>query len=252
MEAVQNRQFGGAAVSILPTAEEVARAVAERFVETANSAIAERGKFAVALAGGSTPKRAYEVLASPEFHDRVDWSSVYIFFGDERTVPPDDPQSNYRMAREAMLDALPIPADHIFRMKGEADPETAAREYEQRMRFFFPSSDWPRLDLVLLGMGEDGHTASLFPNTTALSERSRWVVNNRVDKLRTNRLTLTLPAINRAASVLFAATGAPKADVLKAVLNPASEADKLPASMIQPVNGRLEWSVDRQAAAELL
>jgi 6-phosphogluconolactonase len=252
MEAVQARQIGKASVKVFPTSEDVARAVAERFVDTANSAISERGKFAVALAGGSTPKRAYEMLASPDFRDRVDWSRVYVFFGDERPVPPDDPQSNYRMAREAMLDALPIPADHIFRIKGEGDPEAAAREYEQRLRFFFPSTDWPRLDLVLLGMGDDGHTASLFPNTGALSERSRWVVNNRVDKLRTNRLTLTLPAINHAASVLFGVTGSAKSGTLKAVLNPSTEADKLPASLIQPVNGRLEWFVERPAAAEIL
>jgi 6-phosphogluconolactonase len=251
MAKAEQRQFDGARVFIYPTPPGVARSVAEEFVSLSQEAILQRGRFAVALAGGSTPRAIYELLASTEFKGAVDWARVFVFFGDERCVPPDDNESNYRMAREALLDHVPIPPSNIFRMKGELAPADAATEYEKELRKFFPSLEWPRFDLILLGMGDDGHTASLFPGTDALNETERWVVSNHVEKLHTDRLTLTLPAINHAARIIFTVTGDAKTPVLKRVLKPASDTDKLPASRVRAVDGTTEWHVDQRAARDL-
>jgi 6-phosphogluconolactonase len=237
---------------IYTDADGVARAAADRFVEIAQAAIAERGRFTVALSGGSTPRRMYELLASVEYRNRVSWASVHIFFGDERCVPPTDPESNYRMAVEAMISRLPIPAQHTHPMKCEDDPVEGARLYEQELRSFFDAATaWPRFDLVLLGMGDDGHTASLFPGTPAISEQHAWVMANRVEKLKTFRITLTAPAINHAAHTLFMVTGAGKAERLAEVLYGPRDPDRLPAQLIQPVDGSLTWLVDRAAASLL-
>ena len=237
---------------IFDNAEQVARAAADRFTEIAQASIADRGRFSVALAGGSTPRLTYELLASLEYRDRIAWGSVHLFFGDERSVPPTHDESNYRMASEALISRLPIPAENVYRMTGENDPATGARLYEKALRAFFDNAPWPRFDLVLLGMGDDGHTASLFPHTPALAERHAWVVANRVEKLKTFRLTLTPPAINHAAHIIFMVTGAGKAARLAEVMRGPRDPERLPAQMIQPVDGSLTWLVDQAAAANLL
>ena len=231
--------------------EEVARAAADRFVEIAGAAMRERGRFSVALSGGSTPKRAYELLASEDYRDKLGWSKAHIFFGDERCVPPDDTESNYRMANEAMLSRVALPARNIHRIQGVGDPVANARLYEDELRTFFNDALWPRFDLVLLGMGDDGHTASLFPGTAALKEEQAWVAANWVEKFNAYRITLTLPAINHAAHIAFLVTGESKADRLAEVLSGENLPVQLPSQLIKPANGSLEWLIDKAAAARL-
>ena len=239
-------------VTVLESAEAVARAAAERFAELAQSAVRERGRFAVALAGGSTPRRAYELLAGDDYSGgRVDWSKVHVFFGDERMVPPDDAESNYRMASEAMLSRLPIPPENLHRINGLGDAVANARLYEDELRTYFDSGRWPRFDLVLLGMGDDGHTASLFPDTGALDEREAWVAANWVEKLSAHRVTLTAPAINGAAHVLFLVTGASKAGPLAEILTGEFDPRRRPSQLVRPSDGSVEWLVDEAAAARL-
>jgi 6-phosphogluconolactonase len=243
-EHTSNMRVGG-------DAEEVARAVTQRFVELARASVAERGTFSVALAGGTTPKRVYELLAGEEFKSGVPWESVHIFFGDERCVPPDHADSNYRMAHEALLSRVPVPEKNIHRMRGEGDAAANASLYEDELRSFFGDVEWPRLDLVMLGMGDDGHTASLFPDTTALEERRAWVVANWVEKFETWRVTLTAPAINHARRVIFVVTGAGKAARLAEILKGERDPARLPSQLIEPAEGTLEWFVDHAAAANL-
>jgi 6-phosphogluconolactonase len=250
-------------VEVLPDSARLARAGAEHFVALATGAIATRGRFAVALSGGETPRRMHAELSRAPFLDQVDWPRVHVFWGDERCVPPEHPDSNYRMARETLLDRVPLPAANIHRIRGEIAPQQAAAEYEQELRAFFagsagraPSGDAggpPRFDLILLGLGEDGHTASLFPRTPALRERRRWVVAQHVSKLDAWRITLTLPVINAAADVIFLVSGAKKAETLQRVLADAApaDADELPARMVAPTAGRVAWLVDAAAAALL-
>jgi 6-phosphogluconolactonase len=238
-------------VRIFDDASEVARAAADRFIEIARAAIDKRGRFSVALAGGSTPKRAYELLASDEYQDQLDWSKVHIFFGDERTVPPDDAESNYRMVNEAMLSRLPLPPENIHRIQGVGDAVANARLYEDELRTYFNDALWPGFDLVLLGMGDDGHTASLFPGSPALNERQVWVVANWVEKFKAYRITLTAPAINHAAHVIFLITGENKAERLAEVLSDGRDAERLPSQLINPMNGSLEWLTDKAASAHL-
>ncbi|HEX9049135.1 MAG TPA: 6-phosphogluconolactonase, partial [Anaeromyxobacter sp.] len=229
-------------------AEEVARAAAEEVALAAARADAARGRFTLALAGGSTPRRLYALLADARapFRARVPWERTHVFFGDERPVPPEHPDSNYRMAREALLDRVPVASVH--RIPGE-DP-AAAEAYEDELRRFFevpPGGPPPRLDLVLLGLGEDGHTASLFPGSPALDERARWVVSPFVERLGTRRTTLTLPILDRARAVVFLATGAGKAGALARVLAAAPGAAPLPAARVRPDAGAVVWIVDRAA-----
>lgn len=229
--------------------EKLARAAAEKFVELARESIRDHGRFSVALAGGSTPARVYELLGS-EFKDQIDWSRVHLFFGDERPVPPDHPDSNYRMAYEKLISRVPIPAENVHRMIGEA-PEESARAYEEELRRHFSGEAWPRSDLIYLGLGDDGHTASLFPGTAGLKEDNAWVVSNWVDKLKTHRITLTPPVLNRSAHVVFLITGKNKADPLREVLEGSFDPERLPAQLINPEEGTLEWFVDRDAAGML-
>jgi 6-phosphogluconolactonase len=235
-------------VQVFDNPEAVAQAAADRFVQASTEAIAARGRFDVALSGGTTPKRVYQLLASKDYRNKVDWGRVHIFFGDERCVPMDHPDSNYRMVREALLSQVPIPNENIFPIQGDGDPKLNAQKYEQQLRKLFKDSDWPRFDLVFLGLGEDAHTASLFPGTSALHEDKAWVVANWVEKLNTWRITLTVPAINHAARILFLVTGSSKAKPLSAVINGSGNS---PAQLINPSNGSLEWLIDK-AAAELL
>jgi 6-phosphogluconolactonase len=238
-------------IRILESDEEVARAAADCFVDIGLSAISALGRFSVVLAGGSTPRRTYELLATEEHRNRIPWPKVHIFFGDERCVPPTDATSNYRMADEAMISRLPIPTHNVHRMAGEGDAVANASLYQSDLQTFFDEAPWPRFDLVLLGMGNDGHTASLFPGTRALSEGEAWVRANWVEKLNAYRITLTPPAINNAANVIFLVTGAGKAKSLLQVLRGAREPQKLPAQLIQPAAGSLLWLVDKTAAGNL-
>jgi len=227
----------------------LAREVADRFVKHANEAIAARGRFDVALAGGSTPKAAYALLASAEYRERVDWTHVRFYFSDERCVPPDDAESNYRMAREAMLAPLEIPDDRVSRMHGEDAPERAAANYAAILREL--GGEVPVLDLVMLGMGPDGHTASLFPGTKALEEKERWVVANWVEKFNSARITFTFPVINAASNVLFLIAGPDKADMLHEVLVSHRKEQSYPVQRVKPENGDLIWMLDRAAAERL-
>jgi 6-phosphogluconolactonase len=238
-------------IKIYDDAEAVAVAAAERFVELAAAAMEATGSFSVALAGGSTPKRIYELLASDDWQGRVRWDDVHIFFGDERSVPPDHRDSNYRMANETLLSRVPLPVPNVHRITGEGDASANASRYEDELRSYFGDVQWPRFDLVMLGMGDDGHTASLFPGTEALSEQSAWVVANWVEKFDTYRITLTAPAINHARHVIFNVTGAGKAERLPEVLHGARDTERLPSQLIRPVEGRLEWFADRAAAEKL-
>jgi 6-phosphogluconolactonase len=242
-------------VEILADGEAIARRAAEEFLRTANEAVAQRGAFTVALAGGSTPKALYSLLVTdPAFRDHLPWERMNFFFGDERHVPPDSDQSNFRMANESLFCKAPIQPGQIFRIRAEyPDAEKAALEYEQVLRAYFKLADgeYPRFDLVLLGMGDEGHTLSLFPGTKALHASNRVVVRNWVGKLYTDRVTLTAPAANQANRVIFMVTRADKAPALKAVLEGPYEPDQLPAQLIQPASGKLLWLAD-QAAGSML
>jgi 6-phosphogluconolactonase len=238
-------------ITVFDEAEEVARAAARRFAELAREAIDARGRFAVALSGGRTPKLTYQLLASDEFRESIEWAHVHVFFGDERSVPPTNADSNYRMVDEALLSRVPIPSQNIHRMRGEGDAVANARLYEDELQTFFAGATWPRFDLVLLGMGDDGHTASLFPGTEALAEQRAWTVGVWVEKLKAYRITLTIPAINHAAHVIFLITGASKAERLAEVIRGGGRGESLPAQLIRPENGSLEFFLDRAAAAGL-
>lgn len=236
--------------------EEIFRRAAEIFSE--DVAVA-KDRFTVALAGGSTPKGMYALLASDAYRDKIDWQKIHVFFGDERCVPPEDEFSNYRMAESALLLYVSIPKRQIHRIRGEAPPNVAAAEYEGTMLRVFGQSDespFPRFDLILLGMGPDGHTASLFPHSAALKETKRWVVANDVEKFKDTptpwqRVTMTYPVLNAAAHILFMVAGADKADALVEVLQGAPNSDLYPSQAVRPVNGKLTWLVDKAAAAGL-
>lgn len=233
---------------------EVSLRAGELFVQLADAAVSSQGRFTVALSGGSTPRALYELLAGDEFRSLVPWSNAHLFWGDERWVPPDHAESNYRMARQALLDRSPIPAGNVHRMPTEhEDPAGAAAEYARTLKAFFrvPAGELPRFDLILLGMGEDGHTASLFPGTAALGESQRWVMANYVEKLGTYRLTLTVPVINQAANVVFLVSGNSKAAVIRDVLEGEYQPHRLPSQLIRPFAGRLRFILDRAAAKEL-
>lgn len=238
-------------VFVFDTPEQLAVAAAERFVELAYEFHGELDRFSVALAGGNTPKRVYELLATERFKNRVEWPQVYFFFGDERSVPPDHSDSNYAMAYQTLIAKVPIPARNVHRIIGEGNPKDNARVYENQLRTFFAGLSWPRFDLVFLGMGEDGHTASLFPGSEALKEKTNWAVGTKSEQLKHERITVTVPVLNHAAHVLFLVTGKEKAQRLREVLHPQPGSEALPAQMIQPIDGTLEWFVD-QAAASLL
>jgi 6-phosphogluconolactonase len=246
-------------IEVLATAADLFHAAAEEFVRTARAAIGAQGRFAVALSGGSTPKGLYSLLAAN--YAEFAWNRVFLFFGDERHVPPTDPDSNYRMVHESLLTKIAIPAENVFRVPAEnPDAAAAASDYETQLRRFFElrpeirpgdrPGEFPRFDLILLGLGPDGHTASLFPDSSALDEQSRLVVANWVAKLSTFRITFTFPVLNRAAEVMFMASGADKAGMLHQVLEGKS-IPPLPSQRVQPSDGNLLWMLDEAAAAKL-
>lgn len=240
------------AIHVLADADALFRAAGDAFVRAARDAVRESGRFTVALSGGSTPKALYTSLATDEaLRAGVPWAGCEFFWGDERHVPPDDVASNYRMAHEAMLARVPVGPGQVHRIKGEeADAARAAADYEAELRrvFHLGPEGVPRFDLILLGLGPDGHTASLFPGTAALADETRLVVANRVSQLATERITLTLPVLNNARRVIFLVEGAGKAAILKKVLQPVPGAERLPAGRVQPRDGTLVWLVDRAAA----
>jgi len=242
-------------VAVLPDAAAVARRATEEFLKSVNEAVAQKGFFTVALAGGSTPKALYALLADdPSLRSRIPWPKLHFFFGDERHVPPDNTESNFHMANEALFSKGLVKPEQITRMRGEyADTEKAALEYEQALRAYFKLQDgeYPRFDLVLLGMGDEGHCLSLFPGTQALHASHRIVVRNWVGKLFSERITLTAAAANNANRVIFLVTRSDKALALKAVLEGPYEPEQLPSQLIQPVSGNLLWLVDQAAASKL-
>ena len=235
-------------IRILNTPQELFQAAAAEFISLASMAIRDHEKFSVALSGGSTPKSLYSVLAKAT----LSWEKIFFFWSDERHVPPDHPESNYRMANEALLSKVPVPPENIFRVRAEEkDANVVARDYEEALRSFFRlrPGEFPRFDLILLGLGPDGHTASLFPNTPALNETKRLVVANWVEKFKTNRITFTYPVLNYAACVIFLVSGGDKSEIVREVLeNPGAD---LPSQKVHPANGRLLWLLDKDAASKL-
>jgi len=242
-------------IAVFPGAAALTRRAADEFLKSVNQAVAQEGSFTVALAGGSTPKGLYSLLADdPSLRSQIPWPKLHFFFGDERHAPPDSPESNFHMANEALFSKGVVKPEQITRIHGEyTDTEKAALEYEQALRAYFKLKDgeYPRFDLVLLGMGEEGHTLSLFPGTKALHASQRIVVRNWVGKLFTERITLTAAAANNANRVIFMVTRSDKALALKAVLEGPYEPDQLPAQFIQPVSGNLLWLLDQAAASKL-
>lgn len=242
-------------VTVLENLDAVAHAAADLFCTLSeHSRDAGHASFCVALSGGSTPRAFHQLLAAPPYRNRIPWSHITFYWGDERFVPPDDPESNYRMARETLLSQLPIAESQVHRIPTEiGDPAAAAAQYEEEIERSFSLSpgQQPRFDLVLLGMGPDGHTASLFPHTAALHAHDRIVVANPVPKLNTFRITLTAPAINNATAVVLLVAGADKADALAQVLTGPRDPETYPSQLIAPTNGTLTWLVDQAAAAEL-
>jgi 6-phosphogluconolactonase len=241
-------------IQIVADAGALCQVGAAEFARQAGEAVRVKGSFTVALSGGSTPKGLYGLLATdPALRAQVPWDKTHVFWGDERHVPPTDAESNYRMANEAMLAKVPIPPANVHRITSEnPDAGQAADDYEQTLRAFFPGEGQPpRFDLVFLGLGPEGHTASLFPGTKALHEEKRLVVSNWVGKFYTDRITMTPPVLNNAACLIFLVSGDDKALVLKAVLEGRYEPEQLPAQLIQPKQGRLLWLVDRAAAGLL-
>ncbi len=252
-------------IEIFPDLSEISRVAAEKFISIGNRACKQNGKFTVALAGGSTPKSLYRLLTTDNFKKQINWSKVFFFFGDERNVLPVAEDSNFRMANENLLKPLQISENQIFRWQTQiGDAVKIAEDYEERIKDFFRlrrnssasaagDSDLllPRFDLVLLGMGDDGHTASLFPFTDALRERKKIAVANCVEKLNTVRLTLTFSAINNASNIMFLINGEEKAKVLRAVLEGEFKPEEFPSQNIKPANGNLFWLLDEKAAQKL-
>ena len=245
-------------VEIFPNIEELNDFAAEKFVEIAHEAIEKRGKFTVALAGGSTPKSFYKLLSGEKFKDKIDWSRIFFFFGDERNVLPSDAESNFRMANENLFKPLKIKDENIFRWQTELkDAEKIAADYEEEIKIFFELSEKQpahagcsdiEFDLILLGIGADGHTASLFPFTEALHETEKIAVANYVEKLKTTRFTLTFPVINNARNVIFLVAGAEKAETLREVLEGEFLPEKLPSQNVRPKDGNLFWLLDKNVA----
>lgn len=234
-------------LKVYPNDEEFNRFAAERFIEIGKAAIAERERFTVALSGGSTPKAIYRMLASEKFRDKIGWKSVFFFFGDERNVAPVSDESNFKMVNKALFEPLNIDKDKIYRWRTEIQtPEKIAKDYNDSIEYYFLG--FPKFDLVLLGMGADGHTASLFPFSEALKETKKIAVANTIEKLEMTRLTITFPTINSARNVLFLVKGEEKAETLRDVLRGEFQPEKLPAQRVKPEGGELLWLVDGAAA----
>jgi 6-phosphogluconolactonase len=241
-------------VRFYPSMLALNQAVCDHIVDIAERAITTRGRFTLALSGGSTPKPIYELLASRDYADTMNWTFVHVFWGDERCVPPTHRDSNYHMAREVLLNRVKIPLANLHRIQGETEPEKSAALYDAELRDFFikrMNSSRPRFDLILLGMGADGHTASLFPQTPAIHETQRWTMAQYIEKLGSWRITLTPTVINAAANVFFVVTGDDKAQTVRRVLNDPYNPDELPAQIVKPTDGVLRWYLDSGAGHAL-
>jgi 6-phosphogluconolactonase len=242
-------------IEVFPDSKALIEAEAERIVTIASESIAMRGRCLLALAGGSTPRPLYQRLAEPLYASRVDWSRTHLFWGDERCVPPYHPDSNYRMTREALIEHVPLPPENVHRIQGEKDPSEGAADYERVLRHFFGAGPIPTrsFDLVLLGMGADGHTASIFPGTAAVSEENLWAISVHVERPHPMwRVTLTPMVFNASGNVTFLVTGSDKATRLEEVLEEADgRATPPPARLIRPTRGELHWMVDAAAGASL-
>jgi len=238
-------------VRVYPTRNAAAHAAAVQFVAAAERAVTTRERFTVALSGGTTPRDVYHLLSADSTYEGVEWRKVRVFWGDERCVPYNDPQNNAHMAREALLNHVQIPVHNIHRVQTELPPEQAADDYEQTMRSYFAERgmNQPRFDFMMLGMGAEGHTASLFPNSPLLHETERWVAATYVEPLDSWRVTLTPVALNAASKIVFLVVGEDKAEALKRVLSEPKQPDLYPAQIVDPPQGQVTWIVDKAAAA---
>ena len=244
-------------ITVYPDNKSLTSSAADLIIELAEQAIAVRGRFTLALSGGGTPRPVYALLATAGYRNRIDWSKVWIFFGDERCVPPDDPQSNYLMVRTALLDHVPLLPDNIYRIRGEDAPENAAADYADKLQHAFGGNAVTGgpppegFDLILLGMGDNGHTASLFPGLAAVTETVRWVTALYVEVVGMWRVTMTPVIINAARQVAFLVSGPQKADMLQRVLEGPYQPLVLPSQIVKPASGELHWLLDQPAAAKL-
>jgi 6-phosphogluconolactonase len=236
------------AIGVFADIEELSRAAARLFAEAAKKAVGARGRFLVALSGGCTPGRMHEILAAPPFHNQVPWNRIHIFWGDERCVPLNDPRNNAKNAMDRLLNKVAVRAAHIHRIESDLQPRGAARLYEKQLHEFFDDHP-PRFDLIFLGLGEDGHTASLFPGTPIIGETDRWVSEVYVEAQDMYRISLTAWAINQARQAVFLVSGKRKAEIVHQVLDGDVGPKRLPAQLIRPVDGELDWYIDEEAAA---
>lgn len=240
-------------VSIYPDTDKLSHEAAQFIARIAKESIASHGRFTIALSGGSTPKTTYALLATEPYQSQIDWSQVQVFWSDERAVTPDNDESNYHMAEEVFLSKVPIPKNQIHRMPAdEADREVASEAYTNEMRQIFNFNEVPRFDLIQLGMGPEGHTASLFPHQASLHELNRLVIPVAVPKPPPVRLTFTPPVLNAAKNVLFLVTGSEKADAVKAVIEGEYNPDEYPAQIVRPADGEVTWMLDKEAASKLI
>ncbi len=238
-------------IQVFPTLEELSHKAAAIFVDMSKKSIASKEKFSVAVSGGSTPRRFYSLLSSDPYRKRVSWHHVYFFWVDERCVPRDHEDSNFRVVFKTLLSKLSIPEDNINRIKGEAGPEKGAREYEEIIRKFFGKAGLPAFDLIILGIGEDGHIASIFPGSKALKKTAKLVVPVYTEKTQKHRITLTLPVLNNGSRIIILAAGSSKAGILHEILCKSDRMKQYPAGLIQPLRGSILWLVDEEAAALL-
>lgn len=238
-------------VQVFSDLEEISHKAAEVFTNFSRSCIASQKKFSAAISGGSTPRKLYRLLGSAEYSPQVDWQRVHLFWADERCVPKEHEESNFKAAFDRLLSKASIPDENIHRIRGEEDPERGARDYEEDIRKFFGMSGLPMFDLVILGMGEDGHTASLFPGSSLLEERIRLAAPVYLDRPNRNRITLTLPVLNNATQILFLVAGHSKADIVYEILGDGRKKERYPAGLISPDHGSVTWLIDQEAAEKL-
>ena len=238
-------------IEVLSDLEALSLHAASIFVSASKNSIAAKKRFAVAISGGSTPRRLYTLLGSDAYRHRVDWQTVHFFWADERCVPKEDEASNFRTAFDTFLSKIALPDKNIHRIKGEEAPDKAARDYEEEIRRFFGESERPRFDLIILGMGEDGHTASLFPGSKSLEETVRLAIPVYLGEPSKNRITLTLPVLNNAVQILFLVAGPSKAGVLSEILGDGEKRKWFPAGLVRPAHGNMTWLIDQEAARKL-
>lgn len=237
-------------IKVFENVDELSRNAADLIVDIANRSIEKKDSFTLVLSGGSSPKIIYMLLSQPPFSERITWNKTYLFWGDERFVPENDPQNNYNMTREILLKKIPIPGDHIFPIPTSGDPKDCASEYEKTIYNFFNTAN-PSFDLILLGLGDNGHTASLFPYTDVLNEEKRLVKEVYVKALDMYRITMTAPIINKAESILFIIFGREKAEAVQNIIEGKYDPQSLPAQLIKPVDGTIRWFLDKEAASKL-